>query len=362
MAKHLKNDRILFTTVIFLLFFGLVMVFSASAVIADRAQGHSYYYLVRQAAWAIVGLVGMVWLMQRDYQRFRHPVVVFGLLGLVLAALVVVLFLDRTANTHRFFRLGPLSIQPSEFAKPALILFLAYFLERRSRSIDRLKTLIPPAVVLAALSGLVLLGRDLGAAVVLLIITGAIFWVAGMPGRYFAVGILVGLPLAGLAVLLEPYRVQRIFTFLDPWKDPQGKGFQIIQSMIAVGTGGLTGVGLMASKQKLYYLPAPHTDFIYAVISEEWGLVGATLVLLGFCVILWRGVRAALLASDPFGVYLAVGLTAMLVCQALINLSVALALAPTKGMPLPFLSYGGSALVCALWATGLLLSVSQRAG
>ncbi|MBI3667623.1 MAG: FtsW/RodA/SpoVE family cell cycle protein, partial [Acidobacteria bacterium] len=216
--------------------------------------------------------------------------------------------------------------------------------------------------VLLALAGLVLLGRDLGAAMVLLIIAGAIFWVAGMPGRYFAVGMLVALPVAGLAVLLEPYRVQRIFTFLDPWKDPQGKGFQIIQSMIAVGAGGLTGVGLMASKQKLYYLPAPHTDFIYAVISEEWGLVGAALVLLAFCVVLWRGVRAALLASDPFGVYLAVGLTAMLVCQAFINLSVALALAPTKGMPLPFLSYGGSALVCALWATGLLLSVSQRSG
>ncbi|MBI3664878.1 MAG: FtsW/RodA/SpoVE family cell cycle protein, partial [Acidobacteria bacterium] len=161
MAKQLKNDRILFGTVILLLFFGLVMVFSASAVIADRAQGHSYYYLVRQAAWAVVGLAGMVWLMQRDYQRFRHPVVVFGLLGLVLAALVVVLFLDRTANTHRFFRLGPLSIQPSEFAKPALILFLAYFLERHSRTLDRFRTLAPPGVVLLALAGLVLLGRDL---------------------------------------------------------------------------------------------------------------------------------------------------------------------------------------------------------
>jgi cell division protein FtsW len=195
-----------------------------------------------------------------------------------------------------------------------------------------------------------------------MIIAAVIFWVAGLHERYFLIGASAVLPVAILAVLREAYRWDRFKIFLDPWRDPQGKGFQIIQSMIAVGTGGWTGLGLMESKQKLYYLPAPHTDFIYAVISEELGLIGAAMVLLAFGVILWRGVRAAMHASDAFGVYLAVGLTAMLVCQALINASVVLALAPTKGMPLPLVSYGGSSLMCAMWACGLLLSVSQRAG
>jgi cell division protein FtsW len=362
MARQLKSDRILFSAVIALVFFGLVMVFSASAVIAERAHGHSYYFLVRQGAAAVAGLLGMIWLMQRDYHRFRHPAVVFGLASIVLASLVVVLFVDRTANTHRFFRVGPLSVQPSEFAKLALILFLAYFLEERARALHDWRTLGPAAVLLMALAGLVLAGRDLGTAVVLMIIAGVIFWVAGLSERYFLVGLAAALPVAIVAVLRESYRWDRFKIFLDPWSDPQGKGFQIIQSMIAVGTGGWTGLGLMESKQKLYYLPAPHTDFIYAVISEELGLVGAVIVLLCFSVILWRGTRAALFASDPFGVYLAAGLTAMLVCQALINTSVVLALAPTKGMPLPLVSYGGSSLVCAMWACGLLLSVSQRSG
>ena len=180
MAKQLKHDRILFGAVIGLVFFGLAMVFSASAVIAERAQGVSYYFLIRQAAWALAGLLGMIWLMQPDYHRFEHPAVIFGFLGLVMASLVAVLFVDRTANTHRFFRIGPLSIQPSEFAKLALILFLAYFLERRSRVIYEWRTLVPIAGLLAALAALVLKGRDLGTAIVVVIIGAVILWVAGL--------------------------------------------------------------------------------------------------------------------------------------------------------------------------------------
>ncbi len=362
MAKQLQSDRVLFITIILMVFFGLVMVFSASAVIAERATGSSFYYLVRQAAWSVAGLLGMIWLMHRDYQRFRHPAVVFGSVAVVVASLVAVLLMDRTAHTHRFFRLGPLSLQPSEFAKPALILFLAYFLEMRASTLHNWRTLVPAGALLVALSGLVLAGGDFGTAISVVLISAVILWVAGLNWKWLAAGAAICLPVAGLAVWLVPYRFARVLTFLDPWQDPQGRGFQIIQSMIAVGTGGFTGAGLMASKQKLYYLPAPHTDFIYAVISEEWGLIGAVVVLIGFCVILWRGVRAALLAADSFGVYLAAGITAMLVCQALINISVALAMAPTKGMPLPFLSYGGSSLICAMWAAGMLLSVSQRSG
>jgi cell division protein FtsW len=338
------------------------MVFSASAVIAERNYGSSYYFLIRQGAWAAAGLLGMIWLMQRDYQRFRHPAVVFGFIGIVIVFLVIALFVGRTANTNRFLRLGPLSLQPSEFAKLALILFLAWFLEARAQTIQEWRTWVPAAGVLGMLAGLILLGRDLGTAFMLALIAAVILWVAGLPSRVFAFGALGFFPLLAVAILMEPYRIQRLVTFLDPWRDPQGKGFHIIQSMIAVGTGGWTGLGLMGSIQKLYYLPAPHTDFIYAVISEEFGLVGATLVLLAFTLILWRGLRAALGASDSFGVYLAAGLTVMLVCQAFLNISVVLDLAPTKGMPLPLVSYGGSSMVCALWGSGLLMSVSQRAG
>jgi len=362
MAKHLQNDRVLLFTVVLMVFFGLLMVFSASAVIAERAHGNSYYFLLRQGGAAAAGLAGMIWLMGRDYQRFRHPAVAFGLLGIVLVALAAVLLTDRTAHTHRFFRIGPLSLQPSEFAKPALVLFLAYFLEARARSRIEWRTWGPAAAVLLALAGLVLAGRDLGTAAVLLVIAAVVLWVAGLPGKYFAVGALALVPAAAVAILMEPYRWERLMIFLDPWKDPQGKGFQITQSMIALGTGGWSGAGLMGSKQKLYYLPAPHTDFIYAVIGEEWGLLGATLVVLAFGLILWRGVRASLRSPDCFGLYLAAGLTAMLVCQAFLNMSVVLDLAPTKGMPLPLVSYGGSALVAAMWSSGMLLSVSQRSG
>jgi cell division protein FtsW len=362
MAKHLQNDRFLFTTVVLLVFFGLVMVFSASAVIAERHYNSSYYFLARQGAWAAAGILGMIWLMQRDYQRFRNPAVVFGAVGIVIIALVLALLVGSGANTNRFLRFGPLSLQPSEFAKLALILFLAWFLETRAHTIHHWRTWGTAVAVMGVLAVLILAGRDLGTTFVLLLITGVVLWIAGLHPRLFGLGVLATLPLLAVAVIMEPYRFERLIIFLDPWKDPQGKGFQIIQSMIAVGTGGWTGLGLMGSIQKLYYLPAPHTDFIYAVISEEFGLLGAACVLLAFCLILWRGVRAALRARDGFGLYLAAGLTAMLVCQAFINMSVVLDLAPTKGMPLPLVSYGGSSMVCALWASGLLMSVSQRAG
>ncbi len=362
MAKHVQNDRYLFGILMVLAVFGLVMVFSASAMIAERAYGASYYYLKRQLLAAGIGLAGMILCMRLDYQKFRHPAVVFGFLGVVVTALAAVLFMGRTANTNRFYRLGGFSLQPSEFAKPALILFLAWFLEKRyGKRMDR-RTLVPAGALLLVMALLVVAGRDLGTAIVLVVIAGAILWVAGLEGRYFAMGAAGAAALAAFAIWLEPYRWQRFLIFLDPWKDPQGKGFQIIQSMIAVSTGGWTGAGPMGSKQKLYYLPAPHTDFIFSVIGEEFGLLGCTALVALFGWVLWRGLQAALRAGDPFGVYLAVGVTAMLVCQAFINMSVALNLAPTKGMPLPLISYGGSALISAMWASGLLLSVSQRPG
>lgn len=362
MAKHLQNDHYLFGVILLLVLFGLLMVFSASAVVAERIHGASYYFLKRQFLAVLIGLAGMLLFMQLDYQRFRHPAIVLGFLSLVLVALVAVLFSGQRANTNRFFSLWGFSLQPSEFAKPALILFLAWFLEKRYRNVMEWRTLGPAAFLLLLIAALVLAGRDLGTAVVLIAIAGVILWVAGLNGRYLALGAAILLPLTAVFVLIEPYRRERFLIFLDPWKDPLGKGFQIIQSMIALGTGGFLGAGPMASKQKLYYLPAPHTDFIFSVIGEEFGLWGTTVLLMLFGWILWRGVQASLRASEPFGMFLAVGVTAMLVCQAFLNMSVALNLLPTKGMPLPLISYGGSALIAALWSSGILLSVSQRSG
>jgi len=276
--------------------------------------------------------------------------------------LLAVFFLDRSHNTHRWVRLGALSFQPSELAKPALILFLAFFLESRTKSIDDWRHTLLPAVIPAVLfAGLIVKQPDLGTALVCLGITAAILYVAGMRLRYFGYALLPMLPVLYYLLFHVGWRRDRMLTFLDPWSDPQGRGFHVIQSLIAVGTGGVTGMGLMEGKQKLFYLPEPHTDFIYAVVSEELGLIGAVMLVALFSIVAWRGFRAAFRSRDLFGRYLAIGITAMIVVQAFFNISVVLALLPTKGIPLPFISYGGSSLFVMLASVGVLLNVSQQA-
>jgi cell division protein FtsW len=340
---------------------GVVMVFSASAVMAGDRFGSPYYFLLRQLGWAVAGLGAMAAIMNFDYRRWKHPAIVFTLLGLTTLLLVAVFFLDRSHNTHRWVRLGAMSFQPSELAKPALILFLAFFLESRLKSINNWRHTLLPAVVPAVLFAILIVKQpDLGTAVVCLVITATILYLAGMRLRYFGYALIPILPVLYHLLFQVGWRRERILAFLNPWADPQGRGFHVIQSLIAVGTGGVTGMGLMEGKQKLFYLPEPHTDFIYAVAAEELGLIGAVFIAVLFFIFAYRGFRAALRARDPFGRFLAAGITTMIVVQAFFNMSVVLALLPTKGIPLPFISYGGSSLFVMLASVGVLLNITQQ--
>ncbi|MGI9103710.1 MAG: putative lipid II flippase FtsW [Terriglobales bacterium] len=361
MAKRVSVDKTLFTVTLILVFIGLVMVFSASAVVAKERFGSPYHFVLRQFGWALAGLAAMFACMKLDYRRYKHPAVVFSLLGLSTLLLILVFFLDRSHNTHRWIKLGPLSFQPSELAKPTLILFLAYFLEMRTRSMDDLRsTLLPALAPGVVLSGLILMQPDLGTALACGAISAIVLFVAGMNLKYYAYA-LAPLPLFFYIFIVRvPWRYQRILAFMDPYSDPQGRGFHIIQSLIAVGTGGLTGVGLMEGKQKLFYLPEPHTDFIFAVTAEELGLLGALLIVVLFAIFLYRAIRTAALSEDVFARYLATGIAAMVGVQALFNMSVVLGMAPTKGIPLPFISYGGSSLFITLLSVGVMLNISQH--
>jgi cell division protein FtsW len=300
-------------------------------------------------------------LMQVDYRHYRHPAVVFSLLSAVVALLLLAYFLPATANTHRWIRFGAFSFQPAELAKLAVVVFMAYFLERRRDSIDDIRfTLVPVGLVTLLVCGLIVMQPDLGTAVAIAGVVGLLLFAAGLNLRWVGAAAALSGVAFYLLVYQVPWRRERLFAFLDPWSDPLDSGFQIIQSLTSVGSGGIAGVGLMEGHQKLFYLPEPHTDFIFAVVGEELGLVGTTIVLGLFGVFLWRGLRTALRAPDPLGMHLALGLTMMVTLQAFLNMSVVLGLLPTKGIPLPFLSYGGSSFLIMLAAVGILMNVSQR--
>jgi cell division protein FtsW len=362
MAKRISVDRVLFIVTLLLVFVGLVMVFSASAVMAKEKYHSGYFFLLRQMGWAIAGFIAMMIGMRIDYKRLKHPAVVFSMLGLTTLMLILVFFLDRSHNTHRWIHFAGFSFQPSELAKPVLILFLAFFLENRTKSMDDWRnTLIPAVIPTVVFLGLIVFQPDLGTAIACAAVTACILFVAGLNLKYLGYGILASLLPLYFLIFHVAYRRDRILAFMNPYSDPQGKGFHIIQSLIAVSTGGLTGVGLMEGKEKLFYLPEPHTDFIFSVLGEELGLVGCLIVVLLFATFLWRGVRTALHTQDMFGRFLAVGITSMVVVQAFINISVVLGLMPTKGIPLPLISYGGSSLFITLACVGVLLNVSKQA-
>jgi cell division protein FtsW len=362
-------DRWLFGVTIVLCLVGAVMIFSASAVTADNKYSHSYYFLIRQAVWLILGLLGMFALMRTDYRRLREPAVVYSSMCIVLLLLVGTLFLDKSHETHRWIRYGPVGVQPSELTKLAVILYLAWFLDQKRRNKasmefckeDLFQTILPAAGPVLIFVCLILAQPDMGTAVDIVLVATTILFAAGMSWKWIAGGFATSLPIAYLLITRVAYRNARWSSFIHPDSDPQGAGFQLTQSLIAVGSGGFTGVGLMESKQKLFYLPEAHTDFIYAVICEELGYIGAMLVLALFLVYGWRGLRAAFAAPDGFGRLLALGITALVLSQALINFAVVLGMVPTKGIPLPFVSYGGSSLLVMLLATGVLLNISQQA-
>ncbi len=362
MARQLQSDKVLFGAVVGLVLFGALMVFSASAVMAADRYDNGNYFLLRQLAWAGVGLIAVAILMHTDYRRLASPLVVFPALALVIILLVVVLFVHPTNNAHRWFHLGMASFQPSELAKIILTVFLAYFLDLRKGAVNDWKHTLAPIILVAGIMGvLVLKEPDLGTTLALGMVLAAMLFCAGLDLRYFALAGLFALPALYWLIFHSAYRHKRILAFWDPYADPLGKGFHILQSYIAVGTGGITGLGLMEGKQKLFFLPEPQTDFIFAVIGEELGLIGTVAIVAVFALILVRGLRASAACKDDFGRLLAIGLTVMIVGQALVNMSVALGLLPTKGIPLPFISDGGSSLLVNLVAVGILLNISQQA-
>ena len=369
MPRRLENDRWLFGVTLALCLFGAVMILSASAVTAEQQYGHSYIFLARQAAWLLLGLTGMFVLMRTDYRKLREPAVIYPVVCVVLLMLVGTFFLDKSHATHRWIKIGPVNIQPSELAKLAVILYLAWFLDLKRRGKagmefckeDFMQTILPAAGPILICVALVLLQPDLGTAIEIVLVATAILYVAGLSWKWIAAGAAAAMPVLYLLITHVAYRQARLMAFLHPDSDPQGAGFQLLQSLIAVGSGGFTGVGLMESKQKLFYLPEAHTDFIYAVICEELGFIGAMVIIALFVVYGWRGMRAAFSAPDGFGRLLALGITAMVLSQALINFAVVLGMVPTKGIPLPFISYGGSSLLVMLLATGVLLNISQQA-
>ena len=382
MAQRLRTDWVLFGTIVAMVGFGLVMIYSASSVVAQlnpRIKS-SFYFAAHQLVWAVLSFVGLMYFKRRDYRALESPGWAFGSLGVVLFLQILVFFLD--PKTHRWFRLeGVGTLQPSEFAKPALVIFFAYFVTQKQDAINSKRTMIAASLALAVIAAAVGFG-DLGTALVLIIPAAIVFYVAGLQRKFVVVALLTGLAFSIVFVISKPYRMARIIGFFDPeyklismidrqerikkyvsesitTRDP---GYQVRQSKIAVGSGGVVGLGLMQGKQKILYLPEAHTDFIYAVVGEELGLFGCAAVLAGFLVILWRGLQLCWIAPDDFGRYLALGVTASIVIQALINMSVVLGLGPTKGIPLPMISAGGSSLMSTLMCLGMLLSVSERSG
>jgi len=362
MPRRRAFDRWLFLTAVLFAFGGVFMVGSASHYIAMSQGKDPTYFLVRQCVFLGIGGLLMAGAMRLPLTWLNDRRVVVGLVSLSVVLLVGVLAAPSAQGAHRWFRLGPFGVQPSELAKVATVILLAHMLcQRTADEVNDLRqTLLPAVSLIGLLALLIVIEPDLGSAVILLTTAAALLFVAGLRWRYIGATAAAGVLFVVGAVIAQPYRLQRIKTFLNPGADTQGAGFQLAQSLLAVGSGGLWGVGLGQGQQKAYYLPAAHTDFIFSVIGEELGLVGTLFVLAGVGVLAWRGLRAALRAPDRFELYVALGATCLLVVQSLVHMGVCVGLLPTKGLSFPLLSYGGSSLLASLVVVGLLLNVSQH--
>ena len=362
MAKRVGVDKWIFFTTLLLVVVGLAMVFSASAIVAQDRYHSPYAFVGKQAGWALAGVLVMVFLMSVDYARYNSPRFIFPALGLTTLLLVMVFFFRDSHNTHRWIRFGGLfTFQPSEIAKPVLILFLAWFLHTRLDKIrDWKHTLLRAAIMPVAFILLIVKQPDLGTALVLAGVTAMMLLLAGMEWKYLVIGIAAAAPPLAVLLFWVSWRRQRMLVFLHPDSDPQGAGFHINQSLIAVGTGGLTGRGFMEGMQKLFYLPEASTDFIFANIAEELGFIGAICIVALFLVLGYRGLRTAYRSQDPFARLTAFGITTAILLQAFFNISVVLSLLPTKGIPLPFISSGGTSLFFTLASIGILLNISKK--
>lgn len=361
-TKKAAPDLILLIVTFALLTIGLIMVYSASAVWAEHKFNDSFFFAKRQLLFAGVGIMAMFFIMNVDYWTWRKFAKILLIICFVLLLLVLIPGVGNVRNGSRsWIGVGAFSIQPSEFMKLAMIAFLAKYLSENQRNITSFRKGLVPSLGLVFLAfGLIMLQPDLGTGTVMVGTCIVMIFIAGAKIRHF-----VGLGFLGILgfvalIISAPYRMKRITSFLDPWSDAQGSGFQIIQSLYAIGPGGLFGLGLGQSRQKFFYLPEPQTDFIFAILAEELGFIGGSLVLLLFALLLWRGIRIALGAPDLFGSFLAVGIIAMIAIQVMINIGVVTGLMPVTGITLPFLSYGGSSLTLMLLAIGVLLNISRH--
>ncbi|MCW5959375.1 MAG: putative lipid II flippase FtsW [Pyrinomonadaceae bacterium] len=365
MAKKLRMDWFLFAIAAALALFGVVMVYSASAMLAlKETEGVSQYtYFYKQLLFTAVGLAAMFAISRIDYRNYQRPLIIYGSLLLTVILLISVFGFPTVNGARRWIRFGGFSLQPSEIAKIVLPLFLAYFLTRNEDRIGNIKeTVLPCLAVMAIFGGLIIFEPDLGTTIVLCAIFSAVYFTAGAKLLHIA-AVLLGLLAVGVSALMfAPWRVERLMAFLDPFAHADDAGYQVVQSLYAIGSGGFLGEGFAKGQQKLFYLPYPHSDFIFAVVGEEFGLIGTLTVVLAFTLLLWRGTRAALLAPDRFGKLLGIGIITGIIVQALFNISVVISILPAKGIPLPFISYGGSSIVITLCAIGVLLNLSQYAG
>jgi cell division protein FtsW len=361
MAKRIGVDKWIFFTTLTLVVVGLAMVFSASAIVAQERFHSPYAVVGRQAGWALAGVLLMVALMSIDYEHYNSPRFIFTGLAITTVLLVIVFFFRNSQHAHRWILFGGFSFQPSEIAKPVLILFLAWFLSKRLDSIGDLRhTLLRAAIMPVVFILLIVKQPDLGTALVLAGVTAMMLMLAGMEWKYLVAAVAVALPPLAALLFWVPWRRARMLAFVHPDLDPQGAGFHINQSLIAVGTGGLTGRGFMEGMQKLFYLPESSTDFIFANVAEELGFLGAMAIVALFCVLGYRGLRTAYRSTDPFARLTAFGITTAILLQAFFNISVVLSLLPTKGIPLPFISSGGTSLFFTLASIGILLNISKK--
>ena len=357
-------DFLLFLITLILMTSGLIMIYSASAILAHDQYGNSYYFFARQLIWILVGSVAAWAVSRMELETLRSLAIPALLVGFALMALVCVPGIGRTVGgAQRWFRLGPVSFQPSEVMKIILVFYLADSLDRRRNLLVNFSGLMPYLVILGITMVFLEKQHDFGTAVLLALVTILMLFLAGMPWGYFVIPVSILIPVFIFLVESASYRMRRITAFLNPWDDPQGAGFQLIQSLIAVGSGGPLGVGLSNSSQKLFYLPAPHTDFIFAIICEELGLVGAGTLVAFFAFFILRGFKVAETVGARQGGFflflLASGITALIGFQAIVNLGVVTGLLPTKGIPLPLISYGGSSMVFTLVSIGILFNISR---
>ncbi|WP_227767103.1 stage V sporulation protein E [Zhaonella formicivorans] len=358
-AKKGAPDFAIILSVMLLISIGIIMVFSASAVTSDQVLGDPYFYLKRQIVWAALGTVAMFTAMKVDYLRLKkivNPIFVSCVILLVLVLLVG----DARKGSSRWLGVGSLSFQPSETIKLGMVMFLSRLLSTKQEKIKSFSQgVLPVLVLLGIVCGLILAQPDLGTAVAIAGTTYFLLMAAGAKFSHLSLLAVVGMVLVALAIYLAPYRMERFTAFLNPWADPTDSGFQTIQSLLALGSGGLFGVGLGASRQKLFYLPEKHTDFIFAIIGEELGFIGGALILLLFLLFVWRGFKVAITSPDSFSSLLAAGITTMIALQAIINIGVVTGSLPVTGITLPFISYGGSSLIFTMAAVGLLLNISR---